>query len=249
METGEHHTDTSLIYCKGGISEGGSGIHASPDRDNKWEIQQNKEENTPPTSLFYCKGGISEGENKETGVLRASGADLPESIAKRLEEYAEANLRPGKSTARFMKFAAGFIREIGVGGTREINEKTLLRVAGKEADADTSFLKRWKGHLVGAGILRKGWEENIIRGVRSSKYKLTGWVTEDLNGKASPAPWEGRGVVRGLSSLTEASGHGELAGEAGIPNESGCSVSRADYSGCGWAIGAAALVGSKSVGI
>ena len=169
--------------------------------------------------------------------MRASRVDLPESIIKRLEEYAEANLRPGKATARFLNFAIGFILEIGVGGTREINEKTLLRLGGKQAGADTSFLKRWKRHLVVAGILLKGWEENIIRGVRSSKYKLTGWVTEDLNGKASPAPWEGRRVVGGGSSLTEASGHGELTVEAGIQNESGSSISRKDYSRCGWAIG------------
>jgi hypothetical protein len=201
-----------MIHCKGCFSEEGAVTQASPERDGQWEKQQNKEEPATPTSLISCKGGISEGGNKNTSVSRR---DLPESIIKNLEEYAEANLRRGKSTARFLDFAIAFILEVGAKGSREINEKTLLGLAGREADADTSFLKEWKKHLVAAGILRKGWEENIIRNVRGSKYRLAGWVVEDLNGKASPARREARRLVVGVSALPEANEHGELAGEAG----------------------------------
>lgn len=225
----EQYSRIFMIHCKGCFSEEATGIQASPERDNKWEKQQEKEEYTPPASLICCKGGVSGGENKNTGVSRR---DLPESIIKRLEEYAEANLRRGKATARFLDFAIGFILEVGVRGAREINEKTLLCLAGREADADTSFLKEWKKHLVAAGILRKGWEENIIRGVRGSKYRLAGWVVKDLNGKASPAPQEARRAVGGVSGPPEANGHAGLAGEAGVSEGAVFGVSHPDYSGC-----------------
>ena len=187
-----------MIHCKGCISEEGVETQASPEGDGRWKKQQDKEECTPPASLISCKGGISDGGNKNTGVLQAFRADLPDSIIKRLEEYADANLRRGRSTRRFLDFAFGFILEIGVKGSREINEKTLLKLAGREADADTSILKRWKNHLVSAGLLADGWEENIIRGVRGSKYRLAGWVVENLNGKASPAPLEPPCVAGGV---------------------------------------------------
>ena len=131
-----------------------------------------------------------------------------------------------------MDFATGFILEIGDKGSREINEKTLLGLAGREADADASFLKKWKKHLVAAGILRKGWEKNIIRNVRGSKYRLAGWVVEDLNGKASPALLEGRRAVGGVTGHLGANGQRRLTGEARVFVGTSPRVSYPDYSGC-----------------
>lgn len=222
----------SMIHCKGCFSEEGAETQASPKRDNRWKKQQEKLEHIQPSSLIYCKGGVSEGGNKNTGIFRGSRRDLPESIIKRLEEYAGANLRRGKSTARFLDFAVGFILEIGANGSREINGKTLLGLAGREADADASFLKKWKKHLVAAGILRKGWEKNIIRNVRGSRYRLAGWVVEDLNGKASPAPLEGRRAVGGVTGHLGANGQRRRTGEAGVFVGTSPRVSYPDCSGC-----------------
>jgi hypothetical protein len=193
MDKEDTYTRPYMIHCKGCISEEGEQIKATQERTDEWEKQQRKDEQARITPVSYCKGCISGWENKNTGVSRR---DLPEAITKRLEEYAGEHLRPGKATARFLDFSAGFILEIGSEGSREINEKTLLKLAGREAAADTSFLKRWKNHLVSAEILKDGWEENIIRNVCGSKYRLAGWVVEDLNGKAPHAPQEGRLEVK-----------------------------------------------------
>jgi hypothetical protein len=38
---------------------------------------------------------------------------------------------------------------------------------------------------VSAGILCDGWEENVIRGLRSSRYRLQWWVKEELDAMSS----------------------------------------------------------------
>jgi hypothetical protein len=137
----------------------------------------------PPSILIGCKGCIS-GSLKiasvpENKALPAS-VKLSRSIRKALRDYCKNNLRKGISQKGFKRFAERLISEIGTTGVKVINEQRLQKLAGRKKDADTSFLKRWKKHLVKVRILRKGWEKNIIRGVRSSQYELHKWVVEEL---------------------------------------------------------------------
>jgi hypothetical protein len=136
-----------------------------------------------PFFLNNCKGVISEHRRTEAkpveDCLKHFG--LPERVAERLQEYAAMHIRPGRATQRFMEFATRFIAEVGPDGDRQINERTLLGLTGKEADYEPATLKRWKRHLVAAGILCDGWEKNVIRGLRSSRYRLQWWVKEELD--------------------------------------------------------------------
>jgi hypothetical protein len=140
--------------------------------------------------LKDCKGCFSEQEGRKPshGARQRELSELPVRVSERLQQYAEAHLRVGRATERFLGFARKFIAEIGFGGQRQINEQTLLRLAGREPDCDTSFLKEWKKHLVHAGILRSGWERNIIRGRRASLYQVRRWVKEELDALSVSQP-------------------------------------------------------------
>jgi hypothetical protein len=102
------------------------------------------------------------------------------------------HMRPGRVTERFLEFATLFVAEIGSEGDKQINERTLLGLAGRGADYEPATLKRWKRHLVAAGILRSGWERNIIRGQRASRYQVQPWVKEELDAMSSACGREGR---------------------------------------------------------
>jgi hypothetical protein len=145
------------------------------------------EEEGLPFFLNNCKGVISEHRRTEAKPVEdcLKPVGLPERVAERLQEYAATHIRPGRATERFMEFATRFIAEVGPGGDRQINERTLLGLMGKEADYEPSTLKRWKRHLVAAGILCKGWGTYVIRGLRSSRYRLQWWVKEELDAMSS----------------------------------------------------------------
>ena len=140
-----------------------------------------------PFFLNNCKGVISEHRRIEAKPVDDSlkPIGLPERVAKRLQEYAATHIRPGRATERFMEFATRFIAEVGPDGESQINERTLLGMTGKEADYEPATLKRLKRHLVAAGILCKGWEKSVIRGLRSSRYRLQWWVKEELDATSS----------------------------------------------------------------
>ena len=143
----------------------------------------------PQYMLIGCKGCISESleiasvpENKAL----PKSVKLSRSIRKELRDYCKNNLRKGTSQKGFKQFAERMISEIGTTGIKVINQQRLLKCAGRKQDADTSVLKRWKKHLVKAGLLKKGWEKKVIRGVRSSEYELTEWVVTELNRQDQP---------------------------------------------------------------
>lgn len=149
--------------------------------------------------LKDCKGVISEEGQREAEPVevRRQVLDLPAGVSERLRQYAKEQIRPGRATERFMEFATRFIAEIGPGGDRQINERTLLGLAGRDADYEPSTLKRWKRHLVAAGILCDGWEEYVIRGLRSSRYRVQRWVKDEMDGM-NALGGEGRPVLPGL---------------------------------------------------
>ncbi len=151
------------------------------------------EANSNQFFLKDCKGCFSEQEKREAGqgTRQQELSALPVLVSERLQQYAETHLRGGRATGRFLGFARAFISEIGVGGERQINERTLLRLAGREPGCDTSFLKKWKKHLVNAGILRKGWEKNIVRELRPSCYRVQSWVKEELDAMGPACASEG----------------------------------------------------------
>ena len=134
-----------------------------------------------PFFLNNCKGCFSE----LGGVRQQELSELPARVSERLQEYAESHIRVGRATERFLEFARAFISKIGFDGERQINEQTLLRLVGRQLGCDPSFLKKWKNHLVSAGILCDGWEKNVIRGLRSSRYRLQWWVKEELDATSS----------------------------------------------------------------
>ena len=134
-----------------------------------------------PFFLNNCKGCFSE----LGGVRQQELSELPARVSERLQEYAESHIRVGRATERFLEFARAFISKIGFDGERQINEQTLLRLVGRQPGCDPSFLKKWKNHLVSAGILCVGWEKNVIRGLRSSRYRLQWWVKEELDATSS----------------------------------------------------------------
>ena len=140
-----------------------------------------------PFFLNNCKGVISEHRRTEAKPVEdcLNPIGLPERVAERLQEYAATHIRPGRATERFMEFATRFIAEVGPDGESQINERTLLGMTGKEADYEPATLKRLKRHLVAAGILCVGWEKNVIRGLRSSRYRLQWWVKEEIDATSS----------------------------------------------------------------
>ena len=140
-----------------------------------------------PFFLNNCKGVISEHRRTEAKPVEdcLNPIGVPERVAERLQEYAATHIRPGRATERFMEFATRFIAEVGPDGESQINERTLLGMTGKEADYEPATLKRLKRHLVAAGILCKGWEKSVIRGLRSSRYRLQWWVKEEIDATSS----------------------------------------------------------------
>ena len=140
-----------------------------------------------PFFLNNCKGVISEHRRTEAKPVEdcLNPIGVPERVAERLQEYAATHIRAGRATERFMEFATRFIAEVGPDGESQINERTLLGMTGKEADYEPATLKRLKRHLVAAGILCVGWEKNVIRGLRSSRYRLQWWVKEELDATSS----------------------------------------------------------------
>lgn len=164
--------------------------------DKKESLLPYMEADNSPFFLLDCKGCFSEQEKRQPnhGARQRELSELPVRVSERLQQYAETHMRVGRATERFLGFARAFIAKIGFGGEGQINEQTLLRLAGREPDCDTSFLKEWKKHLVHAGILRKGWERNIIRGLRSSLYQVQPWVKEELDAMSSSCGPDGRPV-------------------------------------------------------
>lgn len=162
--------------------------------DKKESLLPYMDADESPCFLKDCKGCFSEQEKGKPDRVGGQQelSELPVRVSERLKEYAETNLRVGRATERFLEFARAFIAKIGFDGERQINRQTLLRLAGREPDCDPSFLKEWKKHLVNAGILRSGWERNIIRGQRASRYQVQPWVKEELDAMSSLRGHEGR---------------------------------------------------------
>jgi len=149
--------------------------------DKKENLLPYMEADETPFFLIDCKGCFSE----LGGVRQQELSELPARVSERLQEYAKSHIRAGRATERFLEFARAFVAKIGFDGERQINEQTLLGLAGREPDCDTSFLKKWKKHLVHAGILRSGWGGHIVRGLRASLYQVQPWVKEELDAMSS----------------------------------------------------------------
>lgn len=164
--------------------------------DKKESLLPYMDADESPFFLKDCKGCFSEQEKRkpDNGARQRELSELPVRVSERLQQYAESHVRAGRAKERFLGFARAFIAKIGFDGERQINEQTLLRLAGREPECDTSFLKEWKKHLVNAGILRSGWERNIIRGLRSSLYQVQPWVKEELDAMSSSCGPDGRPV-------------------------------------------------------
>jgi hypothetical protein len=155
--------------------------------DKKESLLPYMEADESPFFLKDCKGFISEEveRNAEPVEVRREVPDLPAGLSERLRQYAKEHIRPGRATERFLEFATRFIAEIGPEGDRQINERTLLGFAGRDAEDNPSTLKRWKRRLVAAGILCRGWERNVVRGLRSSRYRLQQSVKDELDGMSA----------------------------------------------------------------
>ncbi len=139
--------------------------------------------NTGPLLLIDCKAGVSvQKKVKKTSQSKTLPTllKIPKTISSELSLYLKACVRQGKMAERVFKFAHLLISEIGEAGSKEINESRLHQLARKKPGSDPTYLRSWKNHLVKAGILKKGWQNNIVRGVRSSKYQLTDRVMSQL---------------------------------------------------------------------
>lgn len=164
--------------------------------DKKESLLPYMEADNSPFFLLDCKGVISETGKREAEPVEVHRVplNLPAAVLRRLREYATDQMRPGRVTERFLEFATQFIAAIGPEGDKQINERTLLGLAGRGADYEPATLKRWKRHLVAAGILRSGWERNVIRGRRASRYQFQPWVKEELDAMSSSCGPDGRPV-------------------------------------------------------
>lgn len=164
--------------------------------DKKESLLPYMDADDSPFFLKDCKGVISETGKREAKPVEVHRVplNLPAGVLRRLREYATDQMRPGRVTERFLEFATQFIAAIGPEGDKQINERTLLGLAGRDADYEPATLKRWKRHLVAAGILRKGWERNIIRGRRASLYQVQPWVKEELDAMSSSCGSDGQPV-------------------------------------------------------
>lgn len=149
-----------------------------------------------PCFLEDCKGVISETGKRAAEPIEVHRVplNLPAGVLRRLRDYAMDHMRSGRVTERFLEFATQFIAAIGPEGDKQINERTLLGLAGRGADYEPATLKRWKRHLVAAGILRSGWARNVIRGRRASLYQVQPWVKEELDAMSASCGSDGRPV-------------------------------------------------------
>lgn len=147
-------------------------------------IQLMKEDpNTPQSLVIDCKGCTSTSvESSQSVVSKAlpNNMYISQDLKKQISGYVATNMRNGKSLKRFKSWVKRFISEIGLDGSKVINNQRLHALAEKDPDSDSSYLKRWKKHLVKMKIINKGWEKNVVRGRSSSKYTLQPWVVSEL---------------------------------------------------------------------
>jgi len=147
-------------------------------------IQLMKEDpNTPPSLMIDCKGCISTSvESSQSVVSKAlpNNIRISQALEKKISVYVAMNVRKEKASKRFESWVKRFISEIGLDGSKVINNQRLHALAEKDPDSDSSYLKRWKKHLVEMKIIDKGWEKNVVRGRSSSKYTLQPWVVIEL---------------------------------------------------------------------
>lgn len=145
-----------------------------------------RKRNTTPSLVIDCKGCVSSSIVQTQVLVSASvpkQKELTKNIQQRISIYVKAVVRKGRMASRLEKFMMLFLAEIGPSGEKIINESRLHQLAGNEPESDRTYLKRWKKHLVRAGILKSGWWKTIIRNRRSSKYELTDWVVKELGGE------------------------------------------------------------------
>lgn len=164
--------------------------------DKKESLLPYMDADESPFFLKDCKGVISETGKRAAEPIEVHRVplNLPAGVLRRLREYAMDRMRSGRVTERFLEFATQFIAAIGPEGDKQINERTLLGLAGRDADYEPATLKRWKRHLVAAGILRSGWARNVIRGRRASLYQVQPWVKEELDAMSASCGSDGRPV-------------------------------------------------------
>jgi hypothetical protein len=171
-----------------------------PHRIERLEPLMLQQRNGPHTLLLDCKGSISLNQKpKKPRVSRHIPAVswIPEPVIAKICSYAEATIRKGKMNERWTRFAKRVIAEIGCNEQKTINNERLMILAGKNPSVSVSCLKRWKKHLVAAGIINKGWDKNIIRGRRSSSYSLTPETSEEINNKGPSRRPKGRSGAKG----------------------------------------------------
>jgi hypothetical protein len=101
-------------------------------------------------------------------------------------------MRKGRKTERWTRFAKRVVAEIGAKDNKSISKGRMMILAGIDPKKSSSFLKGWKNDLAKAGIIQKGWERKIVRGVSNSRYSLTPWARQEINDKAPSKRSEGR---------------------------------------------------------
>lgn len=111
--------------------------------------------------------------------------NLPSTVEARLRDHlGRAGVASGVRTDRIVGFAERLIQEIGVLGYRRIPALRINELAGLGKGRRHSV--RYKELLVGAGILRDGWAKTLKVKVRSSQYRITDWVLDEVKKDIGP---------------------------------------------------------------
>lgn len=155
----------------------------------------------PQSLMSYCKGAVSPNQKKKKCSLSRripAISHLPDAVISKIANYALNTMRKGKKTERWTRFAMRVVAEIGENDNKSIGQERMMILAGRDPKKSSSFLKGWKNDLAKAGIIQKGWEGKIVRGVSNSRYSLTPWARQEINDTAPSKRSEGQAGSPGL---------------------------------------------------
>ena len=156
----------------------------------------------PQSIMTDCKGAVSSTQKKKKPSLSRripAISSLPCKVITKIDNYAIETMRKGKKTERWTLFAKRVVAEIGELDNKSISKERMMILAGKDPKESSSFLKQWKNDLAKAGIIQKGWEAKIVRGISCSRYSLTPWARQEINDKAPDKPSKGRRIKKGAA--------------------------------------------------
>jgi hypothetical protein len=145
---------------------------------------------TLPALLKSGRGSSTKGNTYNVSCVTTSLplSSLPTALEASLRNHLQRlKVRTKRCQDRVVLFAHRLINEIGLEGTRTIDGRRMNHLAG--LGHGRKHIKKYKLYLVGAGILKPGWEKTYSKAKKiASRYDLTPWAINELKHTAANPP-------------------------------------------------------------